>query len=667
MRLVLASLLLALGCVEQGPGPQPKKIDPSYVQAHLLATVPADLVRFDEALEDKVIYLGNKVDRTRVAPGQAVTITHYWKVLGPVGPSWTVFTLVRGPAGTADFMNLIKTDMQIAHGPEVWEAGEIIEDVQTFTVRPDWRSQSATVLVGLVEVGKHGTLDRMATSAKFKERAIVARVLEIDLSRAPAPKGFAHVPRAGGAITIDGSGNDLGWAGAAQTELTTAEGSGEPVGKALAKLTWDDQFLYVFVTVTDNDITTIYKQQDDPLWKGDCVELFIDADGNKRGYVELQVNPNNVTFDSWFAATRSAPGDEAWDSGMVTGVKLRGTAEPGGDSDQGWDAEIAIPWAAVKGKDEAMAVRIPPQVGDRWRLNVVRVDRKTSGKPTDVTAASWNRITTADFHALDRMLTVVFADTSGSIVPNAPPLDTGSGSAAGSGSATGSGSAVGSGSAAGSGSATGSAAGSGSAGMTSMRVLDLPKPATEVIDPTRQSLVIEIPVTGEVVVGGKPVADAMIDNVFRAAFARDKATQVVFQAQQGVAHARVVTLMERAKLLGLTRLAIGTTGTGSGSAAGAVNPADTRIKLDLPSGTMQEIDPTKKSLVIEIPVAGDVVIGGKAIRDGELDGMFRRAFALDKTTQVILRTAKGVSHAKVVGLMERAKQVGLENLAIATQ
>ena len=60
-----------------------------------------------------------------------------------------------------------------------------------------------------------------------------------------------------------------------------------------------------------------------------------------------------------------------------------------------------------------MAIALPPQVGDRWRLNVVRVDLKTGDK--NPSASSWNRITYGDFHALDRMLTVVFADASGSI------------------------------------------------------------------------------------------------------------------------------------------------------------------------------------------------------------------------------------------------------------
>jgi hypothetical protein len=127
----------------------------------------------------------------------------------------------------------------------------------------------------------------------------------------------------------------------------------------------------------------------------------------RRGYVELQVNPNNATFDSWFATTRAQAGDPKWDSGMQTQVKLRGSSAPG-DTDQGWDAELAIPWQAVRGRDEAMAVRLPPQVGDRWRLNLVRVDVKTGDKNPQ--ASSWKRISSADFHALDRMLTVVFAD-----------------------------------------------------------------------------------------------------------------------------------------------------------------------------------------------------------------------------------------------------------------
>ena len=69
-----------------------------------------------------------------------------------------------------------------------------------------------------------------------------------------------------------------------------------------------------------------------------------------------------------------------------------------------------------------------------------------------------------------------------------------------------------------------------------------------------------MPLSGDVVIGGKTIPDGELDNLFRTAFARDKQTQVVLKADKAVAHGRVVNLMERAKAAGLTRLAIGTSG-----------------------------------------------------------------------------------------------------------
>ncbi|MBA3457255.1 MAG: hypothetical protein H0T42_29505 [Deltaproteobacteria bacterium] len=447
--LVAALVLLAASaaCVDQGAGPQPKRVDPGYVGKHLLQAPPATMTaKLDVDLGGKVIYLGNNLHVERAVPGQAFKITHYWKVVTPIGPGWEVFSNVRGEPTKPDFMNLPPTEMQRAHGPATWAAGEIIEDEQEIFLRPDWRSMYVTVHVGLIEVGAHGVGDRMAASGpNVKDRAVIARRIEIDLAKAPPPPGTVHVPYAQGPIAIDGVPSDQGWAGIGSSpEWVTAEGSPEPVGKASGKLTWDDQHLYVYVTVTDSDVFSEFQNQDDPLWKQDCVELFIDADGNRRGYVELQVSPNNVTFDSWFPGGRAAKGDEEWDSGMITAVKLN----PG----QGWDVEIAIPWAAVKGREDAMSVRLPPQVGDRWRLNVVRVDKKKQGTGNP-TASSWNRISYQDWHGLEKLLTVVFADQSGGVAPGTPAKPApvivdpgvGSGSAIGSGSAAGTGSASGSG------------------------------------------------------------------------------------------------------------------------------------------------------------------------------------------------------------------------------
>lgn len=436
-------VVVLAACVDRGPGPQGKKIDPSFVRNNLLQAPPADIERLDVDLGGRVTYLGNKLaypdgkdPATPLAPGATIHVIHYWRVMMPPGDHWRVFALLRGAPGTADFMNLEPTDMQLGHPTRKWKAGQIIQDVQEIVLRPDWRSPTATLQVGLVWAGGNQLGDRMpATGANVVDRAIIARTIEVDLAKAPPPPGTVYVPRAAGAITIDGVMNDPGWANAATSaDFVTADGSPEPVGKAIARMTWDDQNLYVFVQVTDSDVYSPYKQHDDPLWKADCVELFIDADGNRRGYVELQVNPNNATFDSFFASTRAQPGDESWDANMVTAVRVRGTADKGGDADQGWDVEIAIPLAAVKGRHDSMPVRLPPEVGDKWRLNVVRVDYRSNGGNPGV--ASWNRISYADFHALDRMLTVVFADPTGSISPSAAPSTAPSATPADSPSAT---------------------------------------------------------------------------------------------------------------------------------------------------------------------------------------------------------------------------------------
>ena len=90
------------------------------------------------------------------------------------------------------------------------------------------------------------------------------------------------------------------------------------------------------------------------------------------------------------------------------------------------------------------------------------------------------------------------------------------------------------------------------------------------------------------------------------------------------------------------------------------------LKVNLPSGAAQEIDTTKQSLVLVIPLSGDVSVGGKVMRDDQLDAVFHAAFQKDKKTQVVLKADRGVAHGRVVNIMERAKAAGLTKLAIGT-
>jgi hypothetical protein len=99
MRTLVIIGLIASACVDHGPGPQPKKIDPAYVQTHLMSAPPADLTRFDVAVGEGIaVYLGNKVDKPKAAPGGQITITHYWKALRSPGPAWCSRSCAGPPA-----------------------------------------------------------------------------------------------------------------------------------------------------------------------------------------------------------------------------------------------------------------------------------------------------------------------------------------------------------------------------------------------------------------------------------------------------------------------------------------------------------------------------------------------------------------------------------------
>jgi biopolymer transport protein ExbD len=91
------------------------------------------------------------------------------------------------------------------------------------------------------------------------------------------------------------------------------------------------------------------------------------------------------------------------------------------------------------------------------------------------------------------------------------------------------------------------------------------------------------------------------------------------------------------------------------------------LKVNLPSGEAQELDTSKASLGLTIPVTGDIVAGGKPVPDAELDNLLRSAYVRDKEMQVVLFVDQGVPHGRVVQIMERSKKAGLSRLIFGTK
>lgn len=211
-----------------------------------------------------------------------------------------------------------------------------------------------------------------------------------------------HVHRLATPKTIDG---DLGdWSHEARTEVFVNTMTGEPIaGAPSAQLAWDDHALYVAFHLDDDFLRSAGERNDAHLWEEDCVELMLDPDGDERRYLELQVSPRNVVFDTWFDTYRAPQpfGHVRWSAGLETAVRTRG--EVGDDAgDEGYDVEIAIPWSTfvVAGRDGA-----PPHVGEEFRVQLYVLD---AHRGEGQSASGWSAPLVGDFHAPARFGHVFF-------------------------------------------------------------------------------------------------------------------------------------------------------------------------------------------------------------------------------------------------------------------
>jgi hypothetical protein len=198
-------------------------------------------------------------------------------------------------------------------------------------------------------------------------------------SRAPIKElSAAHLPP-GTVITIDGKLDEPAWATAASTGPFVNVGNGREEPNAptqgSARLMWDDQFLYAGFEVRDQKVHGGWpKDAKEPhLWEKDTVEMMIDpdGDGDNKDYYEIQINPQNLVFDTQYDDYNSPNGGgkgpfghEEWSSHVVSAVVVHGTLDDDSDTDQGYTVEAKIPWASF-----TKAKKAPPAPDDTWRIN----------------------------------------------------------------------------------------------------------------------------------------------------------------------------------------------------------------------------------------------------------------------------------------------------------
>ena len=80
---------------------------------------------------------------------------------------------------------------------------------------------------------------------------------------------------------------------------------------------------------------------------------------------------------------------------MVSAVKVEGTLNDQSDIDKGWVAEAKIPL-----KSFAAVPNMPPKIGDKWRINLYRLEQNRNAHIAE--GSAFSPLYQGDFHNLPR-------------------------------------------------------------------------------------------------------------------------------------------------------------------------------------------------------------------------------------------------------------------------
>ena len=391
----------------------------------ILKEAPKPQVTLNANLGDKVKLLGVDMPKT-LTPGKPATITWYWESTGDLNDDWMVFVHLERPGQKRQILDHHPVDGLYPLGQ--WKKGQIIRDVQNFTVDGGFTNGEAVLWVGIFnkvawETKQANDRLKLVNVGDVKNdgdsRIEAAHSTVVGGAATPAQAAAASRPptyvvkRADGAVTVDGKLDEAVWAQAPRTR-SFLRPDGRPLGPELAtsaRMVYDDQNLYIAFDVKDSDIVSDRASRDDKVWEQDAVEVYLDPGSDGKRYLEIQVSPKNVVFDAMFDSHRTPPWEEAAKRTtlpMQTAVAVAGSVnDPGPDT--GWTVELAIPFSAIPDAGSA------PAPGATWTANLYRIDQK--GATNMAFQGVWAPVG-GDFHKLDGAGVINFAPP----MPKAPTV-----------------------------------------------------------------------------------------------------------------------------------------------------------------------------------------------------------------------------------------------------
>lgn len=209
----------------------------------------------------------------------------------------------------------------------------------------------------------------------------LAPLLPTDAQESPEYRA----PKIQSAIRIDGRLDETAWSTSPWTrdfiDIRGDDGPQPPL-RTRVKLLWSDRYLFVGAEMEEPHLWGTLMDRDAIIYRDDDFEVFLDPSGAGENYFELEVNALGTVLDLFMNRpyNRRGSADLSFDmEGLQVAVSLHGTLNDPRDRDEGWVAEIAIPWSSLVPPEEATpptshSFGEAPAPGESWRVNFSRVD-----------------------------------------------------------------------------------------------------------------------------------------------------------------------------------------------------------------------------------------------------------------------------------------------------
>lgn len=122
----------------------------------------------------------------------------------------------------------------------------------------------------------------------------------------------------------------------------------------------NDGFVFFF-EVQDEDMISPFTADNEDIWKGDAVEVFLSPDGNLSRYTEIEVSPFGVRFHAQITNEKGKP-LQVCKTGPDFSAEVSGTQ-------QGYQVTVRLSYASLAGYDR-----------EKMKMNAFRLDRKADGR-----------------------------------------------------------------------------------------------------------------------------------------------------------------------------------------------------------------------------------------------------------------------------------------------